>query len=108
MASFTATCSPEDNKIRLYASSRLDAETYDLRSTVVGWTSGVEAVADSYDLCFYWDFVPDWIVDHIDWSDPARPTIKPERDPQDPDRAATGAAVAAQPPAWRQSADEGN
>lgn len=28
MTSFTATYSPEDNKIRLYASSRLDAETY--------------------------------------------------------------------------------
>lgn len=29
MATFTATYSPEDNKIRLYASSRLDAETYE-------------------------------------------------------------------------------
>ena len=28
MISFTATYSPEDNKIHLYASSRLDAETY--------------------------------------------------------------------------------
>src|SRR3546814_15736354 len=28
MTSFTATYSPGDNKIRLYASSRLDAETY--------------------------------------------------------------------------------
>jgi len=28
MTQFTATYSPEDNKIRLYASSRLDAETY--------------------------------------------------------------------------------
>lgn len=28
MTSYTATYSPEDNKIRLYASSRLDAETY--------------------------------------------------------------------------------
>ena len=28
MISFTATYSPEDNKIRIYASSRLDAETY--------------------------------------------------------------------------------
>lgn len=28
MTSFTATYSPEDNKLRLYASSRLDAETY--------------------------------------------------------------------------------
>lgn len=28
MTSFTATYSPEDNKIRIYASSRLDAETY--------------------------------------------------------------------------------
>jgi hypothetical protein len=28
MTSFTATYSPEDNRIRLYASSRLEAETY--------------------------------------------------------------------------------
>jgi len=28
MTSFTATYSPEDNKIRIYASSHLDAETY--------------------------------------------------------------------------------
>ena len=28
MTSYTATYSPEDNKLRLYASSRLDAETY--------------------------------------------------------------------------------
>ena len=26
---YTATCSPDDNKLRLYASSRLDAETYE-------------------------------------------------------------------------------
>ena len=86
--------------------------TADLRLTVVGWTSAVEAawgvVADSYELCFDWDFVPGWIVDHIDWSDPFHPTIKPEPVPQYPDRAATDEAVAAQPPAWRPSADEGN
>ena len=28
MTSYTATYSPDDNKIRLYASTRLDAETY--------------------------------------------------------------------------------
>jgi hypothetical protein len=28
MTSFTATYSPDDNKLRLYASARLDAETY--------------------------------------------------------------------------------
>lgn len=86
--------------------------TAGLRLTVVGWTGAVEAawsaVADSHDLCFDWDFVPDWIVDHIDWSDPAHPTIKPEPVPQYPDRAATDEAVAAQPPAWRPSADERN
>lgn len=88
------------------------AGTADLRLTVVGWTSAVEAawsvVADSYDLCFDWDFVPGWIVDHIDWSDPTHPTIKPEPVLEDPDRAASDEAVVAQPPAWRQSADEGN
>lgn len=29
MTTYTATYSPEDNKLRLYASSRLDAETYE-------------------------------------------------------------------------------
>lgn len=50
--------------------------------TVVGWTGAVEAawsaVADGYDLCFDWDFVPGWIIDHIDWSDPAHPAIRPD------------------------------
>ncbi|MGE4410440.1 MAG: hypothetical protein AB7D33_07715 [Sphingobium sp.] len=86
--------------------------TADLRLTVVGWTSAVEAawivVADSYGLCFDWDFVPDWIVDHIDWSDPFHPTIKPEPVRQDPDRAAADEPVAAQSPAWRPSANERN
>ena len=86
--------------------------TADLRLTVVGWASAVEAawsvVANSYDLCFDWDFVPDWIVDHIDWSDPFHPTIKPEPVPQDPGRAAADEPVAAQSPAWRPSANERN
>ncbi|MGI9376029.1 MAG: hypothetical protein ACR2PC_08050 [Tsuneonella suprasediminis] len=66
----------------------------DLRLTVVGWTSAIEAdwgaVADRYDLCFDWDFVPGWIIDHIDWSDPAHPTIKPEtlREDSDPPESA--------------------
>lgn len=54
--------------------------TASLRLTVVGWTSAVEAawspVADHYDACFHWHFVPDWIVRHIDWSDAAHPTIR--------------------------------
>jgi hypothetical protein len=37
MTSFTATYSPEDNKLRLYASSRLDAETY-ARVKAAGFT----------------------------------------------------------------------
>src|SRR3546814_20522066 len=45
-----------------------------LRLTVVGWTDAVEAswreVENDYPLCFDWDFVPAWIIDHIDWSDP--------------------------------------
>ena len=86
--------------------------TADLRLTVVGWTSAVEAgwsvVADSYDLCFDWDFVPGWIIDHIDWSDPAHPTIRPEPVPQDPDPVATDEPVAVLPPTLRPSADEEN
>lgn len=86
--------------------------TADVRLTVVSWASAVEAawsaVADSYDLCFDWDFVPDWIIDHIDWSDLAHPTIRPEPVPQDPDPAATNEPVAAPPPSLQPSADERN
>ncbi|KAJ8136365.1 hypothetical protein OY671_010422, partial [Metschnikowia pulcherrima] len=65
----------------------------------VGWTDAVEAawsaVSDRYDSSFDWDFVPDWIVRHIDWSDPAHPTIRPEPLPPDPDPAANSGPVAA-------------
>lgn len=38
MTSYTATYSPEDNKLRLYASSRLDAETYArVKAAGFGW-----------------------------------------------------------------------
>ncbi|QJU58462.1 hypothetical protein HL653_12415 [Sphingomonas sp. AP4-R1] len=50
-----------------------------LRLTVIGWTEIVEAawrkVANDYPLCFDWDFVSVWIIDHIDWSDPSCPTV---------------------------------
>ncbi|MBB3928603.1 hypothetical protein GGR43_004348 [Sphingobium jiangsuense] len=50
--------------------------------TVIGWTDAVDAAwvetEDSYELCFDWDFVPDWIARHIDWSDPGCPTIRSE------------------------------
>lgn len=86
--------------------------TADLRLTVVGWTSAVEAawsaVADSYDLCFDWDYVPSWIIDLIDWSDPAHPTIMPEPLPQDSDPAATNEPVSALPPSLRSPVAEEN
>lgn len=86
--------------------------TANLRLTVVGWTGAVEAawsmVADSYDLCFDWDFVPDWIIDHVDWSDPAHPTIRPEPEPPDPDPAATGESGAPPLPSLQSPVDEGN
>ncbi|UXC92936.1 MULTISPECIES: hypothetical protein [Sphingobium] len=51
-----------------------------LRLIAVGWTSAVKKawqdVSGTYPLCFDWDFVPEWIVHHIDWSDPAHPTIR--------------------------------
>lgn len=50
-----------------------------LRLTVVGWTDAVEAawreVEVGYTLCFDWDFVPCWIIDHVDWSDPFVPAV---------------------------------
>jgi len=86
--------------------------TADLRLTVVGWSSAVEAawgaVADSFDLCFDWDFVPGWIIDHIDWSDPARPTIRPGSPRQDPGSAANSGPVATRPTSVQPPADEGN
>lgn len=32
-------------------------------------------VEDDYALCFDWDFVPGWIIDHVDWSSPMMPAI---------------------------------
>lgn len=50
-----------------------------MRMTVVGWTDAVDEawrkVEDQYPLCFYWDFVPGWIIDHVDWSDPTHPAV---------------------------------
>lgn len=52
-----------------------------MRLTVVGWTEAVEAAwrifQDDDHLCFDWDFVPAWVIDTIDWSDPMQPAIKP-------------------------------
>ncbi|MFD2427633.1 ATP-binding protein [Sphingobium scionense] len=46
---------------------------------MVGWTDTVEAswreIENDYPLCFDWDFVPAWIIDHIDWSDPFHPAL---------------------------------
>lgn len=51
-----------------------------LRLIVVGWVDAVEAawrtVEGEYPLSFDWDFVPRWIADTIDWSDPYRPVIR--------------------------------
>jgi len=85
--------------------------TADLRLTAVGWTGAVEAawsaVADGYDLCFDWDFVPGWIIDYIDWSDPAHPTIRPEPLRQHSDQAANAGPLTALPPSLWRPADEG-
>ncbi|PZU66741.1 hypothetical protein [Sphingobium sp.] len=51
-----------------------------LRLTVVGWTDVVEAAwraaENNYPLCFDWDFVPNWIIDNIDWSAPHHPCMQ--------------------------------
>jgi hypothetical protein len=43
----------------------------------VGWTNAVETawqkVSGTYSLCFDWDFAPNWVIENIDWSDPANP-----------------------------------
>ncbi|SER15297.1 hypothetical protein SAMN05518866_105215 [Sphingobium sp. YR768] len=50
-----------------------------LRLIVVGWVDAVEAawsvVEGEYPLSFDWDFVPRWIADAVDWSDPHHPII---------------------------------
>ncbi|WP_197707506.1 hypothetical protein [Sphingobium sp. LB126] len=52
-----------------------------LRLIVVDWTSAVEKawqeVSGTYLLCFDWDFVPDWVIENINWSDPANPHRMP-------------------------------
>jgi hypothetical protein len=73
---------PESLTLAMSIRSAFEAVgTAQMRLTVVGWTNTVEAawaaVQDSYDLCFDWDFVPEWIIDHIDWSEPGNPAIRP-------------------------------
>ncbi len=54
--------------------------TSGLRLIVVGWTDVVDAAwykaQESSPFSFDWDFVPQWIVDTIDWSDPRHPAIR--------------------------------
>jgi len=56
--------------------------TSDLRMTVIGWVHAVDAdwskINDDYSLSFDWDFVPSWIIRHVDWSDPGHPVLKPD------------------------------
>jgi hypothetical protein len=71
---------PDAIGLALMIRKACDAQgTASLRMTVIGWTGAVEiawrAVEDDYPLCFDWDFVPDWIIDHIDWSDPMAPAV---------------------------------
>lgn len=51
-----------------------------LRMRVVSWTDQVEKdwnkVAETYGLSFDLDFIPNWIIDNIDWSDSHHPRIK--------------------------------
>lgn len=86
--------------------------TAELRLTVIGWTGAVEAawsaVADGYNLCFDWDYVPGWIIDHIAWSDPTHPTIRHDPLQPDPDPPANARPVATLPPDLQSPAEEGN
>lgn len=51
-----------------------------LRYVVVNWVDALEASwaasEGDYPLSFDWDFVPHWIVETIDWSDPRNPAIR--------------------------------
>lgn len=75
-------------RARLIRQSFETIGTAALRVIVVGWTEAVDAawsrVEAHYDMSFDWDFVPDWITSHVDWSDADCPIIRPDGDP-DPD-----------------------
>jgi hypothetical protein len=84
--------------------------TSGLRLMVVGWTDAVDAAwykaQESSPFSFDWDFVPQWIVDTIDWSDPRHPDIRTDsahRDVPGGERAAVrkGASVKAPVPVGR-------
>jgi hypothetical protein len=58
-----------------------------LRLTVIGWTDAVDvawkAIDDPTGNCpgqygdsFDWDFVPGWIIENVDWSDPESPCVR--------------------------------
>ncbi|WP_209044936.1 hypothetical protein [Rhizorhabdus histidinilytica] len=50
-----------------------------VRLLVIGWTPVVDAawarIGSDYQFCFDWDFVPAWIIDNVDWSDPSAPRL---------------------------------
>ena len=51
-----------------------------LRLIVVGWTDAVDAAwyreQESRPFSFDWGFVPQWLSEKIDWSDPRQPVIR--------------------------------
>ena len=59
-----------------------------LRFTVIGWSDAVDAawqIADTDPTCpgggqyggaFDWEFIPEWIVANVDWSNPQGPTVR--------------------------------
>lgn len=75
------TAAPHAIDLALAMGKSIDAlGTAALRFVVVGWVEAVEAawraVEGEYPLSFDWDFVPRWIADAIDWSDPRHPVIR--------------------------------
>lgn len=75
---------PDTMELALHIRASFEvAGTATMRMIVIGWTGAVDAawtkIADDYLMSFDWDFVPGWIVRHIDWSEPGHPAIKPDR-----------------------------
>jgi len=56
-----------------------------LRLIVVAWTDAVDAAwykeQESRPFSFDWAFVPQWLIDTVDWSDPCHPLIRTDGTP---------------------------
>lgn len=78
---------PEQQRAQAIREARAAIGTSGLRLIVIGWTEACDAAwhaiddptggcPGQYGEAFDWDFVPGWIIDNVDWSDPHNPTLR--------------------------------